>query len=100
MKAITAGIGTLVIVAVLASAAKSHHVQPGPVTSPASNGAPGHIAVSSDDESLHFTVTCDDSGGVVTVKPDTAATRTAATRECHNAAHDYAVLSSVAATGG
>jgi hypothetical protein len=101
MKTITAVVGVAVVVALATGARISHESTPtSHVTTPASTTTRGDIAVSSDDDSMSFTATCQDNGALIKVTPNTPATRPAATRECGNAAHDYAVLNRVAASGG
>lgn len=96
----------IVIIAVLAMAHEAtsknttpvHHTAPTTTTrSTTRSMAPvtGTIAVSHDEDGLSFRATCDVHGAVVTLHPDNTTTRPAATRECQNAARDYAALDKV-----
>lgn len=59
----------------------------------------GRIAVSHDDDTMHFLATCTDQGVMVTLHPDTAITRPAAIQACRKAGQSYAALSAVARSG-
>jgi hypothetical protein len=91
-------LGVIIALAIAHAATRKHATPTSPTPNPGMST--GRLAVSRDDDTVHFTATCDDQGAVLTLHPDTTSTRPAATQSCRAAAHEYAALRSLDTQGG